>query len=177
MRLKPLFKEIKWYVISTVFGFVLSLLPVLPIPPQDLLGSIYYNIQRAHKNPILAQVAFAQAILESNLLNTPSILAIQFNNLFGIKSGKDGVKFLTKECTVAKCTTSVASFATFESHEEAIEKHKSLLEASRYDKVREAESLEVAAKELQKAGYATDPKYAKRLLKAYKEGMRRVNDE
>jgi flagellum-specific peptidoglycan hydrolase FlgJ len=168
-------KELKWYLVSLLLGLVFPALPSSSNAPTDLLGSIYYGIHQAHTNPVLAQVAFAQAVLESGLLNTPSQLAWQFKNLFGIKSTRGkSVKILTRECTVAKCTTTVASFATFESHKEAIEKHKNLLDAPRYEKVREAETLETAAKELQKAGYATDPKYAKRLIKAYREGIKRI---
>ncbi len=59
---------------------------ILTNDPKQNLQMIKLIALRSFPNDIIrAQLTAAQAILESNLLGKPSILASKYNNLFGIK--------------------------------------------------------------------------------------------
>lgn len=117
------------------------------------------------EDPIMAKVATAQAILESGLNSRVSGLAKQ-NNLFGIKgkgsAGSSAHK--TKEFINGVEVSVDDSFARNNDLIDSFAQHKRLLSNARYRRVLLADSPEAAAMELQKAGYATDPQYAQKLI-------------
>lgn len=126
-------------------------------------------------NPVMAGVAASQAILESRLTGTPSDLAAKHNNYFGIKgSGTAGTtNMATTEFQNGKSSSVNAGFAAFNSPEESFQRHKELMtngitnNPALYQEVLKAKTVEEAAQALQKAGYATDPNYAKKLIDIY----------
>ena len=101
-------------------------------------------------------------------------------NLFGIKAGKGWTG------KVAEVTTTeyidgvprkvVAKFRAYDSYEESFRDYAQLINNSpRYDKaqaIAKTGSAVAYATELQKAGYATDPEYAKKLSGAISSALR-----
>lgn len=120
---------------------------------------------------VLARLTAAQAILESRLLGIPSKLAKDYNNLFGIK-GKgtntpESIIFKTKEQTSKGWIEIPQAFAWNKSLEDSLAQHKKLLNRPRYAPVLAAcylKSFDRAAKALVICGYATDSKYAEKLI-------------
>lgn len=129
----------------------------------------------------------AQAALESGWgqrqirtgQGTPSF------NLFGIKATGDWqgkvTEITTTEFTNGEAKKVKARFRVYDSYREAMADYVSLLTANpRYSAVTTASSAEQGAHALQRAGYATDPKYAQKLtqvihqLRAMSEKVRQV---
>jgi flagellar protein FlgJ len=117
------------------------------------------------------QLIMAQAALESGWgqREIPTADGKSSYNVFGIKAGSswDGpVSEITTteyEQGVAKKTT--ARFRVYGSYVEAVSDYVKLLTQNpRYANVAAAQSPEQGAHALQRAGYATDPQYAQKLV-------------
>lgn len=122
------------------------------------------NIQEMAKkawpnNQVMQQVAVAQAAHESNLLNKPSQLATQQNNLFGM-TGQGNAGSIKK---TGNLDTKAQEFASYKSPQDSMNAYASLMNNPRYAGVVSAKTTAEAFNQLQKAGYATDPKYAANL--------------
>ncbi len=113
------------------------------------------------KSGVPASITMAQACLESNDGNSP--LAIQANNHFGIKcSNWNGPSYIQDDDTKDECFRKYST--TFESYDD----HSNFLKnRPRYSSLFELDKTDYKAwaKGLKKAGYATDPSYADRLIK------------
>lgn len=142
-----------------------------------LLQDIKTSITSVYSDkPIVGQLCFAQAVLESRLLGTPSELAINSKNLFGIKAIDDSyIELPTTECT-PDCHKTSADFEVFDSYEDCIEWHRELMQHPRYINVWTASTLEDACEQVKLAGYATDPNYPDKLMACYKEAMEALYD-
>lgn len=118
---------------------------------------------------VMSKIAIAQAQQESNVVSKPSKLAVQANNLFGIKgSGTAGsVLMRTHEYVNGKKIYINAPFAKNATLADSFEQHKKLMSKPRYAKVLAAQTFQDAAQALKDAGYATDPNYPANLLGAY----------
>lgn len=117
---------------------------------------------------ILASLTTAQAILESSY--GQSGLTQRGNALFGIKAtsswkGK-AYSSKTKECYDGINFVEIqAAFRAYDTWEESIEDHSRLLTtATRYKALIGEKDYKKACQEIQKAGYATDPGYANKLI-------------
>lgn len=125
---------------------------------------------------VYASITIAQAILESQW--GTSKLASQYHNLFGIKgTGANSKVMTTKEYVNGKWVVIKDRFRVYDSWSESIKDHTKLMltgtdtNKQNYDAVVKAQNYQQAASALQKAGYATDPDYAQKLIsviKAYK---------
>jgi uncharacterized protein (TIGR02594 family) len=117
-------------------------------------------------DPVRQQLAVAQATQESGLLGTPSKLATQGNNLFGMKGqGTQGsLNMPTTENVNGQNQKQMAGFAAYKSPQESMEAYKNLMSQPRYQDVMKASTFEEGANALQKDGYATDPNYASALI-------------
>ncbi len=127
-------------------------------------------------NPVLAKLAATQAVLESGLNGTPSTLASQHNNLFGIKgSGTAGtVNMGTQEFENGQYVSTNAGFAKNATLEDSFQQYQRLIiGADRYKAVRSAGSFEDAARLVREAGYATDPAYTQKLINVYNSTLAR----
>jgi flagellum-specific peptidoglycan hydrolase FlgJ len=117
---------------------------------------------------ILASLSIAQAIHESNW--GTSGLTMKANALFGIKADsrwKGRVyNIATQECyDGVNFTTETAAFRAYDSWKDSIADHSAFLKASaRYAAVIGEKDYAKACNALQKAGYATDPSYARKLI-------------
>ncbi len=126
------------------------------------------EIQKEHQ--ILTSVTLAQAILESNW--GESELAVQANNLFGVKgrAGQPVVNMTTKEFTDGQWIEIQANFRKYANWNESLDDHANLFlngtswSKTKYHGVISAKSYKEAAEEIMKAGYATDPEYASKLV-------------
>lgn len=128
-------------------------------------------------NPVMSGVAASQAILESGLAGgKPSQLASKNNNFFGIKgAGSAGsASYASREHGSNGWSKPTSKFAAYNTPEESFQAHANLMNNPRYETVRNAKSVEEAAAALQKAGYATDPTYAKQLSAIYNKYVKPV---
>ena len=99
-------------------------------------------------------------------------------NLFGIKAGKGWTgkvaEVTTTEFINGKAQKVSAKFRAYDSYEDSFRDYARLInESPRYEKARAKVGSAVAyASELQKAGYATDPEYARKLSGAINSALR-----
>jgi len=117
-------------------------------------------------NPVMAQLAATQAILESGLASgKPSGLAAKYNNYFGIKGKGDNgsAEMPTKEYVNGQWIKVPQPFASYTSPEGSFAAHKNLMSKPRYSSVSQAADPEQAFNAVWKSGYATDPHYPKLL--------------
>lgn len=140
-------------------------------------------IEASQKSGIPHQLIIAQAALESGWGNR-EILTQEgkpSHNLFGIKAtgnwkGKT-TEIITTEYVNGKAQKVKAAFRVYESYSHALEDYASLLSRNpRYQNVVRASSLEGAAHALQSGGYATDPKYAKKLISVIQQVKQNVSE-
>lgn len=125
-----------------------------------------YAEQVFPNDPTRQQVALAQVVLESGVPGKMSGLA-QKNNLFGIKG--NGVPMTTTEYVYGAPQKVTQGFQTNASPLSSFQKYAQLLQAPRYSGVMSASDPYSAFSALQRAGYATDPAYSKKLDKIYQQ--------
>jgi len=143
---------------------------LLDDPKQNIQTIKLLALRAFDGNVIRAQLCVAQAILESRLNRDPSKLAKDYNNLFGIKGTgthkPPSIFFDTQEHSNSQGWFEVhTGFAWNNCLEDSIEQYKTLLDLPRYKSTREAKSFVDAAQGLISGGYATDPGYARKLIK------------
>lgn len=113
-----------------------------------------------HKYGIPASIKLAQGLLESNAGKSP--LATKNNNHFGIKC-------FSKKCKKGHCSNFSDDshkdfFRVYNSSWESFRAHSEFLKGKRYKHLLGESDYRVWAKGLIKAGYATDQKYAEKLI-------------
>lgn len=115
---------------------------------------------------ILPSITLAQAILESNWGN--SVLSLEYNNYFGIKSFKkteQRVHLQTQEFYNEQLNDTQDYFRVYDSLKESVAHHGLLIgTAPRYKNVISAKDYKEASHELYKASYSTDPNYPDKLI-------------
>lgn len=131
----------------------------------DFINSIVtasINEYRIHN--LLPSVTLAQAIHESNWGRSKI-----GNNIFGIKAGSNWTGKIkeveTQEYVNGEWVTITTVFRDYDSIKESVQDYGKLIgESSLYARVRNATNYKDACRELQNAGYATDPEYADKLI-------------
>jgi flagellar protein FlgJ len=99
---------------------------------------------------------------------------VSANNLFGIKAqgNQPKVETLTTEYIDNQPVREMAGFKSYASLLESFLDYVSLLQTKRYEKaLANAEDPKAYLTELQKAGYATDPDYANKVLAIYQNHL------
>ncbi|WP_434785671.1 glucosaminidase domain-containing protein [Bacillus velezensis] len=133
---------------------------------MSFIESIAKDAQRAGKEgSILPSVIIAQAILESNWGR--SGLTDKAKNLFGIKGiGSNGsVSMKTGEHFNGKDVVITDAFRAYKSFYDSIKDLVSLYNRlDRYKAVRGEKDYKKACRAIKAGGYATDPKYADKLI-------------
>ncbi len=126
-------------------------------------------VQQMIEFDIPASIILAQAFLESK--HGTSQLARTHNNFFGIKSRSNwegsSVVMKSAEYKHNKRFVKKSAFRKYDYPEDSWRDHSAFLSSgNRYRKLFEKGSFDYKgwARGLQKAGYATDPKYAKKLI-------------
>ena len=129
------------------------------------------------------QLIMAQAALESGWgqREIPTADGKSSYNVFGIKAGSnwDGPvsEITTTEYEQGVATKTKARFRVYGSYVEAVSDYVKLLTQNpRYAHVAAAQSPEQGAHALQKAGYATDPQYAQKLVSVIQQ-MKNAGDQ
>lgn len=127
--------------------------------------------EAAQKIGIDARYLVAQAALETgwgkSIIRTGD--GQSSHNLFGIKSHRgwqgESARVLTTEYKGGKAVKEAASFRAYDSYAQSFDDYVSFLQNNgRYDKaLSSTENPERFVKELQQAGYATDPHYARKI--------------
>ena len=125
-----------------------------------------YAVSKMHEHGIPASITLAQGMLESG--NGKSRLAVEGNNHFGIKCHSDwkGKRIYHDDDKRGEC------FRVYKSPEQSFEDHSAFLRGySRYAFLFDLDPTDYKgwARGLKRAGYATDPKYAERLIKIIEE--------
>jgi peptidoglycan hydrolase-like protein with peptidoglycan-binding domain len=123
-------------------------------------------IKSQRQTGVPASVTLAQALLESG--NGKSALATKGNNFFGIKGeGPAGhVTMPTKEFLNGKWVTVNANFRKYNSPAESFADHGRFLRDNRRyaNAFKHTDNASQFAREIHKAGYATDPQYSNKLI-------------
>jgi len=130
---------------------------------------LFYNLAKQAGNKFPEAVA-AQASLESG--HGKSDLTTQYNNPLGIKvnraseiqKGQESIKMNTKEFEKGKEITAKEPFRVFENLADSFVGYKQKVLAPRYDSIRQAKTSDEYLIAIDKAGYATDPKYAEKTI-------------
>jgi flagellar protein FlgJ len=134
------------------------------MPPSAFIGMLAGAAQACQrKTGIPASITLAQAALESAWGSRAL-----GNNLFGIKADKNWtgptVSFATTEHLGGKDVSLTDKFRAYSSYVESMVDHgQFLLKNPRYARCFKETTGYGWARELQAAGYATDPEYAKKL--------------
>jgi flagellum-specific peptidoglycan hydrolase FlgJ len=136
---------------------------------QQRYVDAYLDIARQEMldHGIPASITLAQGLLESDA--GESTLATRNNNHFGIKC-------FSRKCKRGHCSNFEDDshkdfFRVFKDSEESFRAHSRLLKAPRYQPLFQNDLQDYAswAKGLKAAGYATDPKYAEKLIELIEE--------
>ena len=125
----------------------------------------------SEKSGVHAKLILSQAALESGWGKREILRedGSTTHNIFGIKAGSswkgEVAHVMTTEYVDGKPRKVKEPFRAYGSYEEAFSDYAKLVGTNkRYADVLEAPTAEVAAKRIQKAGYATDPAYADKLI-------------
>ena len=141
------------------------------IAHQQFIQNLVPSSQKAYQlYQVLPSISLAQAILESEW--GESGLSQNYYNLYGVKAGaaEPSVQLETSEYVDGKWITIMAPFRVYNSWAESVEAHAKLLtygvdwNPKLYEPVLKAKNSQEAAHALQKAGYATDPTYAQKII-------------
>lgn len=170
-------KLFKFYAVVIVILFVLT-----KFVPSDIVAAETPEIniqnssdfikmmseQNLNHDDLYPSVTIAQAILESNW--GKSSLYRKYNNLFGIKSGGywkgETVTLNTNEEINGRLVIMSGKFRTYTSLQDSINDRSRFLHYyKRYRKVINAPDATSQLQALQDCGYATDSRYAEKLLK------------
>jgi flagellum-specific peptidoglycan hydrolase FlgJ len=143
---------------------------------MNFIDKILPGAKRAHAEyGVLPSLTLSQAILESN--SGKSSIG---NNIFGIKAtatwkGKKQLVWTTEYIKGVK-TKVQAWFRDYDSIDESILDHAKLLTLTRYKPVVASKDYKEACIQVQKCGYATDPKYATKLISIIEQNKLNLHD-
>lgn len=163
-------KILIFWIMKRIFLFAIMLCS-FSIYSQDFVYSYVDNyshiaIDEMNKTGIPASITIAQGMLESNWGR--SDLAANANNHFGIKCGNqwNGDSFDWEDDEYKSGKLIKSCFRVYDSPEESFIDHSDFLSKKRYKFLYNYDVTDYKswAKGLSKAGYATDPKYAKKLI-------------
>jgi len=149
---------------------IVSKLSGKKLPPSEFINTFGPIIKNSvGTSGVFPSVTLAQAILETGWGRSTVGDA---NNMFGIKAKGKKTQYWQGDSTVSKTTEYIKGkkgsynlgFRKYRSIEDSIKDHNLLLQKSRYKKAINAVTPEEQVKEIKAAGYATDPKYAEKLI-------------
>lgn len=134
-----------------------------------------YAKQAAQELGVDANVLLAQAALETGWGQAviKNAAGDSSNNLFNIKADKSWqgkqAKTVTLEYDGAVAKKEVAGFRAYDSYQDSFDDYVQFLKANpRYsDALKQAANPAHYVRELQQAGYATDPRYAEKVMRIY----------
>lgn len=177
-------KRIMRHVIALVLGLAVCVTalaggarPASADTPDEFFAMAAKPAQAGQKEfGVPASVAMAQAALESGW--GESSLTKEGNAFFGIKCGSDKgpianrcIEKVTQECDDSGCHDVVALFRGYASYTDSFRDHGSLLRNNdRYAAAfNHSDDPDQFIREVHKAGYATDPDYANKIISMMKQ--------
>lgn len=120
---------------------------------------------------VIKQVCLAQAALETGYGS--SALMVKAHALFGIKASKSWkgkvYSAKTNEVYAGIEQTVSATFRAYDTVADSVRDYFKLLQGKRYKEALTANTVEDAVHIIVKGGYATDPKYAEKVIGIYKQ--------
>lgn len=137
--------------------FIATMLPMAEKAAQKLGVDARYLVAQA-----ALETGWGKSIIKQSDGSTS-------HNLFGIKTHNswsgESARVMTTEYKAGKAVKESASFRAYDSYQQSFEDFVNFLQNNgRYQKaLSSAQNPEQFAKELQKAGYATDPNYARKI--------------
>ncbi len=136
---------------------------------ESFIMMMYNEINRFDKPEHMKMLCLCQACLETGFGR--SSLMISNNAPFGIKAtgNKAYYEAKTNEYVDGHYITTTARFCRYFSLHEAIFDYFKLLDAPRYERVRNSKDFSEAADMIRACGYATSPAYTDTLLRVYDE--------
>lgn len=148
-------------------------------PTYNLPMVINVAKQTFPKDVLVGQLCATQAIVESNLLASPSKLALNYNNLFGI-TRREGthnpstISLPSHEYIDGRMVSMNVVFSWNDSVEDSFKQYSEvILTLNRYKNLFQCKTFEDISATLQADGYATDPQYSITLNRIYHQYVNR----
>lgn len=147
-------------------------MPASPAQPHEFAARFRAPAEQAGRETgVPGRLILAQAALESGWGRNEIVAADgrASHNLFGIKAGAgwqgETTDVVTHEFRDGRRERTTESFRVYDSYRHAFADYARLLAGNpRYAQVSAAPDADAAARALQRAGYATDPAYADKLI-------------
>ena len=166
-----------------IYGRAMAQIPLAPAKKAFSSADEFVNTMLPMAKEAAARIGVdprylvAQAALETGW--GKSVMRAQdgssSHNLFGIKAGRswkgDSARAITSEFRNGEMVRETAQFRSYDSYKDSFHDLVTLLQTNnRYqDVVKSADNPEQFVRELQKAGYATDPNYATKISQIAKQ--------
>ena len=143
--------------------------------PTDFIKSLWPIIEKVgielNMSDVIKQVCLSQAALETGYGS--SALMVKAHALFGIKASKTWkgkvYSAKTNEVYAGIEQTVSATFRAYDTVADSVRDYFKLLQGKRYKEVLTAKTVEDAIHIIVKGGYATDPRYAEKVINIYKQ--------
>lgn len=142
---------------------------------SDFIKTLWPTIDKVGNeldmSDVIKQVCLAQAALETGYGS--SALMIKAHALFGIKASKSWkgkvYSAKTNEVYAGIEQTVAATFRAYDTVADSVRDYFKLLQGKRYKEALTAKTVEDAVHIIVKGGYATDPRYAEKVINIYKQ--------
>lgn len=143
--------------------------------PDNFINALWPIIEKVgielNMSDVIKQVCLAQAALETGYGS--SALMVKAHALFGIKASKTWkgkvYSAKTNEVYAGIEQTVSATFRAYDTVADSVRDYFKLLQGKRYKEALTAKTVEDAVHIIVKGGYATDPKYAEKVINIYKQ--------
>lgn len=142
---------------------------------SDFIKTLWPTIEKVGNEldmpDVIKQVCLAQAALETGYGS--SALMVKAHALFGIKASKSWkgkvYSAKTNEVYAGIEQTVSATFRAYDTVADSVRDYFKLLQGKRYKEALTAKTVEDAVHIIVKGGYATDPRYAEKVINIYKQ--------
>lgn len=143
--------------------------------PDNFINALWPIIEKVGNeldmSDVIKQVCLSQAALETGYGS--SSLMIKAHALFGIKASKTWkgkvYSAKTNEVYAGIEQTVSATFRAYDTIADSVRDYFKLLQGKRYKEALTAKTVEDAVHIIVKGGYATDPRYAEKVINIYKQ--------
>ena len=143
--------------------------------PDNFINALWPIIEKVgnelNMSDVIKQVCLAQGALETGYGS--SSLMVKAHALFGIKASKTWkgkvYSAKTNEVYAGIEQTVSATFRAYDTVADSVRDYFKLLQGKRYKEALTAKTVEDAVHIIVKGGYATDPKYAEKVIGIYKQ--------
>lgn len=143
--------------------------------PDNFINALWPIIEKVGNeldmSDVIKQICLAQGALETGYGS--SALMVKAHALFGIKASKTWkgkvYSAKTNEVYAGIEQTVSATFRAYDTVADSVRDYFKLLQGKRYKEALTAKTVEDAVHIIVKGGYATDPRYAEKVINIYKQ--------